>query len=70
MQKEFKRMLNAILAQWKSIIHILFTILADNLVSINEDAHENILNSKEGKWFDLKTLINVVSYHTIKWYAR
>lgn len=49
MQKEFKRMLNAILAQWKSIIHILFTILADNLVSINEDAHENILNSKEGK---------------------
>ena len=47
-------MLNAILDQWKSIIHVLFTILSDNLASINEDAHENIR-------FDLKTLIDFVS---------
>ena len=54
MQKEFKTMLNAILDQWKSIIDVLFTILSDNLASINEDAHENIR-------FDLKTLIDFVS---------
>ena len=66
MQKEFKRMLNAIVTQWKLIIHVLFDILSDNLASINEDAHWNILNLKQLKRFDLKTLIDFVSYHTIR----